>query len=61
MTDRHSLIFYLMLAGMISSISSMIVSRHSLYDSLKEGYLKDLLASTKDKQIKNYKTVSNEP
>lgn len=42
MTDRHSLIFYLMLAGMVSSIFSLLISRHSLYDSLKQGYLKDL-------------------
>lgn len=42
MTDRHSLIFYLMLAGMASSLISMIVSRHSLYDSLKEIYLEEL-------------------
>lgn len=42
MTDRHSLIFYLMLAGMISSIFSLLVSRYSLYASLKQGYLKEL-------------------
>ena len=42
MTDRHSLIFHLMLAGMVSSIASMIISRHSLYDSLKIGFLEKL-------------------
>ncbi len=42
MTDRHSLIFYLMLAGMMSSIASIIVSRHSLYEILKIGFLKEL-------------------
>ncbi|WP_226064968.1 chloride channel protein [Kaistella polysaccharea] len=42
MTDRHSLIFYLMLAAMISSLFSLMVSKHSLYDELKNGYLKDL-------------------
>lgn len=42
MTDRHSLIFYLMLAGMISSIASLIVSRHSLYEQLKMGFLEEL-------------------
>lgn len=42
MTDRHSLIFHLMLAGMVSSLISLIISRHSLYDSLKENYLKEL-------------------
>lgn len=42
MTDRHSLIFYLMLAGMMSSIASILVSRHSLYEELKIGFLKEL-------------------
>lgn len=42
MTDRHSLIFQLMLAGMVSSIFSLIISRHSLYDTLKEGFLREL-------------------
>lgn len=42
MTDRHSLIFYLMLSGMVSSLSALLVSRHSLYDELKNNYLKQL-------------------
>lgn len=42
MTDRHSLIFYLMLAGMVSSLISLLVSRHSLYDQLKDLYLEDV-------------------
>lgn len=42
MTDRHSLIFYLMLAGMASSLISLLVSRHSLYDQLKHQYLEEL-------------------
>jgi H+/Cl- antiporter ClcA len=42
MTDRHSLIFHLMLAGMVSSLISLMVSKHSLYDSLKNNYLQEL-------------------
>lgn len=42
MTDRHSLIFYLMLAGMVSSLISVLISRHSLYDQLKVLYLDEL-------------------
>ncbi|MDR4894156.1 MULTISPECIES: chloride channel protein [unclassified Chryseobacterium] len=42
MTDRHSLIFHLMLAGMVSSIASILVSRHSLYDVLKVNFLTEL-------------------
>jgi len=42
MTDRHSLIFHLMLAGMISSLISILVSRHSLYDVLKVNFLNEI-------------------
>ncbi len=42
MTDRHSVLFYLMLAGMMSGIVSMIVDKHSLYDHLKFQYLHDI-------------------
>lgn len=42
MTDRHSLIFHLMLAGMVSSIASILVSRHSLYDVLKMNFLREI-------------------
>ena len=48
MTDRHSLIFYLMLAGMVSSLISLLVSRRSLYDSLKILYLNDLDSESQD-------------
>ena len=40
-----------MLAGMISSIASMIISRHSLYDSLKVGFLEKL-----NKEVRALKT-----
>lgn len=42
MTDRHSLIFHLMLAGMVSSIASILVSRHSLYDVIKVNFLTEI-------------------
>ena len=42
MTDRHSLIFHLMLAGMVSSLFSILVSRHSLYDILKMNFLAEI-------------------
>lgn len=48
MTDRHSLIFHLMLAGMVSSIASILVSRHSLYDVLKVNFLAEI--RSKDEQ-----------
>ncbi|HYJ65749.1 MAG TPA: chloride channel protein [Parafilimonas sp.] len=42
MTDRHNVIFHLMLAGMIASMVSMIVDKHSLYDHLKVQYIHDI-------------------
>jgi H+/Cl- antiporter ClcA len=42
MTDRHNVIFHLMLAGMVSSFIALLVDRHSFYDHLKVQYIKDL-------------------
>ncbi len=42
MTDRHNLIFYLMMAGMVASLVSLLVDKHSLYDRLKIRYLREL-------------------
>ncbi len=41
MTDRHSVVFYLMLAGMAASLFSNLIDKHSLYDHLKTWYLQD--------------------
>jgi H+/Cl- antiporter ClcA len=43
MTNRHSIIFHLMLAGMIASLAALIIDRHSFYDHLKVNYLKKVL------------------
>ena len=42
MTDRHNVIFHLMLAGMIASLVSYIIDRHSFYDHLKVQYTKEV-------------------
>jgi H+/Cl- antiporter ClcA len=42
MTDRHNVIFHLMLAGMVASVVSLVVDKHSFYDHLKFQYLKSL-------------------
>jgi H+/Cl- antiporter ClcA len=42
MTDRHNLIFYLMLAGMTAGMVSLLIDRHSLYDHLKVRYMREL-------------------
>jgi H+/Cl- antiporter ClcA len=49
MTDRHSLIFYLMLAGMLAGLVSTLVDQHSFYDHLKMQYLKEEGAEMKEK------------
>ncbi|HVZ57302.1 MAG TPA: chloride channel protein [Chitinophagaceae bacterium] len=43
MTDRHSVIFHLMLAGMVAGMAAYLVDRHSFYDRLKVQYLQELL------------------
>ncbi len=43
MTDRHSVIFYLMLAGMFAYLISMLVDKKSVYEHLKEDYLKKFI------------------
>jgi H+/Cl- antiporter ClcA len=42
MTDRHNLIFYLMLAGMVASMVALLVDKHSLYDRLKVHYMREI-------------------
>ncbi|HRD06032.1 MAG: chloride channel protein [Saprospiraceae bacterium] len=42
MTDRHSIIFYLLFGAVISNIIASISSRKSFYDAIKESYLKEV-------------------
>ena len=42
MTDRHNVIFHLMIAGLVASLVSMFVDKHSLYDHLKVHTMHDL-------------------
>lgn len=39
MTDRHNVIFYLMMAALTSSLVSLLIDRHSFYDRLKVVYI----------------------
>ncbi|WP_207491559.1 chloride channel protein [Aridibaculum aurantiacum] len=49
MTDRHSIIFYLMLAAMIANMVALLVDKRSFYDHLKKQYLKDVNQSEEKK------------
>ncbi|MEO6845564.1 MAG: chloride channel protein [Ginsengibacter sp.] len=54
MTDRNSVIFYLMIAGLLSSLVSLTVDKHSLYDHLKVQSIHDLTHEKEDEEeIKN--------
>jgi H+/Cl- antiporter ClcA len=43
MTDRHSVIFHLMLAALLSNLVSIMIDKHSFYDHLKKQYLSDAI------------------
>lgn len=43
MTDRHSVIFHLMLAALVSNIASLIIDKHSFYEQLKNEYVEEAL------------------
>jgi H+/Cl- antiporter ClcA len=45
MTDRHSVIFHLLLAAMVSNVVALMVDRKSFYERLKKGYVEDALKS----------------
>jgi H+/Cl- antiporter ClcA len=42
MTDRHSVIFHLMLAAMIASMAALLVDKNSFYEQLKKQYVEEL-------------------
>lgn len=42
MTDRHNVIFHLMLAGIVASLISLLVDRRSFYEHLKIQFLRSL-------------------
>jgi len=42
MTDRHSVIFHLMLAALVSHIAALLIDKRSFYEQLKQGYLSEV-------------------
>lgn len=59
MTDRHSVIFHLMLAGMISNLSAWTIDRKSLYDHLKKDYLQEAHTQTDVKSTDGQGTLAS--
>ncbi len=50
MTDRHSVIFFLMIAGIIANITANLVDKKSFYDHLKEVYIHETENKEKESQ-----------
>jgi H+/Cl- antiporter ClcA len=61
MTDRHNVIFHLILAGMVASLVSVLIDKHSLYDHLKVQYIKDLTEADKPEQGDEIEIVDFDP
>lgn len=51
MTDRHNVIFHLMLAGMVAALVSVLVDKHSFYDHLKHQHIHDLTHEKKPPKV----------
>jgi H+/Cl- antiporter ClcA len=49
MTDRHSAIFYFLMAGMIANLAANLVSTHSFYSQMESEIIKDMGLKTKVK------------
>ncbi|HEU4901593.1 MAG TPA: chloride channel protein, partial [Flavisolibacter sp.] len=45
MTDRHSVIFQLMVAALLSNIAALLIDKHSFYEQLKKGYVEETMLS----------------
>ena len=56
MTDRNSVIFYLMIAGLIAGLVALTIDRHSLYDHLKVDNIHELTHEKEDTPIINNET-----
>ncbi|MEZ4907071.1 MAG: hypothetical protein R2771_05395 [Saprospiraceae bacterium] len=51
MTDRHSVIFFLMMGAILANLIAANVDKYSLYDHLKDKYYDDVLKSKSNKNI----------
>jgi H+/Cl- antiporter ClcA len=53
MTDRHNVIFHLMIAGLVANLVSMLIDKHSLYDHLKVQYMHDVYHENQAEELEN--------
>src|SRR2546423_812489 len=60
MTDRHNVIFHLMLAAMFSQLASSLIDKHSFYDHLKKQYLHEALSEVQEEQTQTIEPVPKE-
>ena len=56
MTDRHNVIFHLMLAGLLATLSAYLIDRRSFYDHLKQQYLHEVNLEEKKEGNNNGKS-----
>jgi H+/Cl- antiporter ClcA len=59
MTDRHNVIFHLILAGMIASLVSILIDKHSFYDHLKKQYIKELNTQEQTELTEQINDINN--
>lgn len=52
MTDRHGVIFHLMLAGMVAGMAALVIDKHSFYDRLKVQYIQEMHQETNAAPVK---------
>jgi H+/Cl- antiporter ClcA len=52
MTDRHNVIFHLMLAALVANLISMLIDKHSFYDHLKDQYLGEIRREGQEEDLK---------
>jgi H+/Cl- antiporter ClcA len=58
MTDRHGVIFHLMLAALLSNIAALLIDKHSFYEQLKKDYVED--AINENNELRSVASVASE-
>jgi H+/Cl- antiporter ClcA len=61
MTDRHSVMFHLMLAALLSNMAALLIDKHSLYEQLKKDYLEETIQDNEAGQKQTSETTGADP